>query len=130
MVEDLLSYPYIPTFNKLLKSNQLIMTGPNLEFDGLAIPWVPAVKPEDETNMHPYRKQTRKTITLHVGWKFQEGRRVLHEELIFDEHVEIPLRDGVKVGQLTITQKTVLIWWTRSTPTSLGQSQTRSSQPY
>lgn len=77
------------------------MTGPNLEFDGLPIPWVPAVKPEDETNMYPYRKQTRNTRTLPVGWQFQEGRRALPEELIFDEHVEIPLRDGVKVSKPT-----------------------------
>jgi len=53
--------------------------------------------PEDEANMNPYRKQTRNTRTLPEGWKFAEGRRAFHEEAIFDEVVEIPLRDGVKV---------------------------------
>lgn len=74
------------------------MAGPITEFDGQSIPWVPAVKPEDETNMYPYRKQSRNTRKLPVGWTFEKGRRELQEELIFDEHVEIPLRDGVKVG--------------------------------
>lgn len=49
--------------------------------------------------MHPYKQQSRRTRTLPVGWKFAEGRRPLHQELIFDEVVEIPLRDGVKVCQ-------------------------------
>jgi hypothetical protein len=75
------------------------MTGPKLEFGGFPISWVPAVRPEDETNMGPYKKQTRNTRKLPVGWKFAEGRRALHEETIFDEVVEIPLRDGVKVRQ-------------------------------
>ncbi|KAL2795246.1 alpha/beta-hydrolase [Aspergillus keveii] len=73
------------------------MTGPNLEFDGLPIPWVPTIRPEDETNMYPYKKQTRGTRTLPIGWKFNQGRRPLHQELIFDEHVAVPLRDGVKI---------------------------------
>lgn len=75
------------------------MTGPNLKFGELVIPWTPAVPPEDETDMYPYKKQTRNTRTLPVGWRFAEGRRPLHRELIFDEVVEIPLRDGVKVCQ-------------------------------
>ena len=75
------------------------MTGPKLEFGGFPISWVPAVRPEDETNMHPYKRQARNTMKLPVGWKFAEGRRALHEETIFDEVVEIPLRDGVKVRQ-------------------------------
>lgn len=77
------------------------MTGPNLELGGFSIPWVPTVRPEDEINMYPYKQQTRRTRTLPVGWTFAEGRRALHEEMIFDEVVEIPLRDGVKVRPLT-----------------------------
>jgi hypothetical protein len=75
------------------------MTGPKLELGGFPIPWVPAVRPEDETHMYPYRKQTRRTRKLPGGWKFAEGRRPLQEETIFDEVVEIPLRDGVKVRE-------------------------------
>ena len=75
------------------------MSGPKQEFGGFPIPWVDAIRPEDETNMHPYKKQIRNTRKLPVGWKFAEGRRPLHEETIFDEAVEIPLRDGVKVRQ-------------------------------
>ena len=73
------------------------MSGPNLEFGGLPIPWCDTIPPEDESNMYPYRKQTRNTRTLPVGWKFAQGRRPVHKEIIFDEVVEIPLRDGVKV---------------------------------
>lgn len=73
------------------------MTGPNLEFGDLAIPWTRAVPPEDETSMYPYKKQARNTRELPTGWTFAEGRRALREELIFDEVVEIPLRDGAKV---------------------------------
>lgn len=76
-----------------------IMAGPKLDFGGFPIPWTPTNRPEDETNMYPYRKQTRNTRTLPVGWKFAEGRRPFHQETIFDEVVEIPLRDGVKVCQ-------------------------------
>lgn len=75
------------------------MTGPKLELGGFPITWVPARQPEDETDMYPYKKQTRGTRTLPVGWQFAKGRRALQEELIFDEVVEIPLRDGVKVRQ-------------------------------
>jgi hypothetical protein len=75
------------------------MAGPKLDFGGFPIPWTPTNRPEDETNMYPYRKQTRNTRTLPVGWKFAEGRRPFHQETIFDEVVEIPLRDGVKVCQ-------------------------------
>ncbi len=75
------------------------MTGPKLEFGGLPIPWVPTVRPEDTTNMNAYKKQTQNTKNLPVGWKFAEGRRALHEEITFDEVVEISLRDGVKVRQ-------------------------------
>jgi hypothetical protein len=82
------------------------MTGPNLEFDGLPIPWVPAVKPEDETNMFPYKKQSRNTRRFPVGWRFKEGKRPLHQELIFDEHIAIPLRDGAKVSEPRGTSKT------------------------
>jgi hypothetical protein len=74
------------------------MTGPKLEFGGLPIPWTRAVPPEDETNMYPYKKQTRNTKTLPVGWTFGEGRRPVHEEIVFDEDVAITLRDGVKVS--------------------------------
>lgn len=73
------------------------MNGPKLENGGFPIPWIDTNRPEDETNMYPYRKQTRNTRTLPVGWQFAEGRRALHAETIFDEVVEIPLRDGVKV---------------------------------
>src|SRR5687768_5758387 len=76
--------------------SHIIMAGPKLEFGGFPIPWTRAVPPEDETNMYPYRKQTRNTRKLPVGWTFAEGRRALHEELVLDEVVEIPLRDGVK----------------------------------
>lgn len=75
------------------------MTAPNLEFEGLPIPWVPTIRPEDETEMYPYRKQNRGTTTLPVGWRFNKGRRPLHQEIIFDEHVAVPLRDGVKVSR-------------------------------
>lgn len=74
-----------------------IMTGPKLELGGFPIPWIPSVPPEDETDMYPYRKQTPNTRKLPVGWQFAEGRRALNEELILDEVVAIPLRDGVKV---------------------------------
>lgn len=47
--------------------------------------------------MYPYKKQARNTRTLPVGWRFAEGRRPFHQETIFDEVVEIQLRDGVKV---------------------------------
>lgn len=77
------------------------MAGPKLELGGFPILWTRAVPPEDETNMYPYRKQTRNTRKLPVGWTFAEGRRPLHEELIFDEVVEVPLRDGVKVCPIT-----------------------------
>ena len=75
------------------------MAGPKLQLGEFTIPWIPTVRPEDETNMYPYRKQTRNTRKLPVGWKFAEGRRALHEEIILDEVVEIVLRDGVKVCQ-------------------------------
>jgi hypothetical protein len=77
------------------------MAGPKLDLNGFPISWVPAVKPEDETNMFPYKKQTRRTRKLPVGWQFAEGRRPFNQEAIFDEHVEIPLRDGVKVRSPT-----------------------------
>lgn len=51
--------------------------------------------------MYPYRRQTRNTKTLPVGWRFAEGRRPFHQDTIFDEHVEIPLRDGVKVCEIS-----------------------------
>lgn len=73
------------------------MAGPKLAFGGFPIPWTPTNRPEDDTDMHPYSKQTRNTRTLPVGWKFAEGRRPFHQETIFDEVVEIPLRDGIKV---------------------------------
>lgn len=77
------------------------MAEPKLEFGGFPIPWTPTNRPEDETNMYPYRKQTRKTRILPVGWRSADGRRPFHQETIFDEVVEIPLRDGVKVCQST-----------------------------
>jgi hypothetical protein len=73
------------------------MAGPKLEFGGFPIPWIPTNRPEDGTDMYPYRKQIRNTRTLLVGWRFEDGRRPVHQEIIFDEVVEIPLRDGVKV---------------------------------
>jgi hypothetical protein len=81
------------------------MAGPKLEFGGFPIPWTPTNRPEDETNMYPYKKQTRNTRTLPVGWQFAEGRRPFHQETVFDEVVEIPLRDGVKVRQRQDTCK-------------------------
>lgn len=80
------------------------MAGPNLEFDGLCIPWVPTIAPEDETNMYPYKKQTRNTRNLPVGWTLKQGKRPLHQELILDEHVAVPLRDGVKVSLFAKTR--------------------------
>ena len=59
---------------------------------------MPAVRPEDETNMHPYQKRESRSRTLPPGWTFAAGRRPVGEEMIFDEMVEIPLRDGVKVS--------------------------------
>ncbi|KAG4414117.1 hypothetical protein IFR04_012769 [Cadophora malorum] len=73
------------------------MTGPKLGFGGLPISWVPTVRPEDGTNMNPYKKQTPGTKKLPAGWTFAEGRRPLREDITFDEVVEIPLRDGVKI---------------------------------
>lgn len=73
------------------------MTGPKLDFGGFPISWTPTVRPEDETAMFPYKRQTPNTRYLPVGWQFAEGRRPFHEETIFDEEVAIPLRDGVKV---------------------------------
>lgn len=78
------------------------MTGPKLECGGLPVPWTLTNRPEDETNMYPYKKQTRNIRTLPVGWQFAEGRRPFHQETVFDEVVEIPLRDGVKVRQNAI----------------------------
>jgi hypothetical protein len=74
------------------------MTGPNLKSGDFEIPWMPARQPEDETDMHPYKKREKGTKTLSPGWTFAEGRRPVAEEINFDEMVEIPLRDGVKVG--------------------------------
>ncbi|CAI7599822.1 unnamed protein product [Penicillium pancosmium] len=73
------------------------MAGSKLDFGGFPIPWTPTNRPEDETNMYPYRKQTENTRRLPVGWRFAEGRRPFHQETLFDEVVEIPLRDGVKI---------------------------------
>jgi hypothetical protein len=77
------------------------MAGSKLDFGGFPIPWTPTNRPEDETNMYPYRKQTENTRRLPVGWRFAEGRRPFHQETLFDEVVEIPLRDGVKVRQIS-----------------------------
>jgi hypothetical protein len=77
------------------------MAGPKLDLGGFSIPWTTTNRPEDETNMYPYRKQTRNTKTLPVGWRFAEGRR----PFIFDEHVEIPLRDGVKVCEISKSRR-------------------------
>ena len=74
------------------------MAGPNLKFGDFEIPWTPAVRPEDESNMHPYKKREPGSRTLSTGWTFAPGRRPVNEEMIFDEMVEIPLRDGVKVS--------------------------------
>ena len=76
------------------------MAGPNLKFGDFEIPWTPAVRPEDENNMHPYKKREPGSRTLSTGWTFAAGRRPVSEEMIFDEMVEIPLRDGVKVSSI------------------------------
>ena len=74
--------------------------------------------------MYPYKKQTRNTRTLPIGWQFAEGRRPLHQETVFDEVVEIPLRDGVKVRQTQETcRKHYLSGILRSTVTFSGPSQ-------
>ena len=74
------------------------MTGPNLKFGDLEIPWTPAVQPEDETNMYPYQKRVPRSRTLPVGWTFATGRRPVSEEILLEEMVDIPLRDGVIVS--------------------------------
>ena len=35
--------------------------------------------------------------TLRKGWRKEEGRRALDEDLIFEQDVRIPLRDGVAI---------------------------------
>ena len=101
------------------------MAGPKFDLGGFPIPWTPTNRPEDETNMFPYRKQTRNTQTLPLGWRFADGRRPFHQETIFDEVVEIPLRDGVKVSHTfkSYRKQEFLIAAFRFTVTSSGPSQ-------
>ena len=107
------------------------MTGPKLEFGGLPISWVPTVRPEDGTNMNPYKKQTPGTKKLPAGWTFAEGRRPLREDITFDEVVEIPLRDGVKVRLSACNLEIpLLIQRSRSTVMFSGPSRTSKSPQY
>lgn len=68
-----------------------------LELGGLAISWTPALPPEDTTNMPPYNKQTQRTDILRKGWKQSGDRRALPCDIVWEQNVEVPLRDGVKV---------------------------------
>ena len=124
---------YLPPKTYLLASlhSCVIMAGPKLELGGFPIPWTRSIPPEDQTNMYPYKKQVRNTRKLPVGWRFAEGRRALHEELILDEVVEIPLRDGVKVRSTTErTHGKAADPWPRSTATYSGPSGMRGSLLY
>ncbi|SPO03694.1 related to cocaine esterase [Cephalotrichum gorgonifer] len=68
-----------------------------LEIGGLAIPWTPTLRPEDTTNMAPYNKQENRTDILPKGWKKSDGKRALPCDLVWEQNVEVPLRDGVKI---------------------------------
>ncbi|KAK5043477.1 hypothetical protein LTR84_011946 [Exophiala bonariae] len=68
-----------------------------LEIGGIEIPWTNTFPPEDETFMAPYVKQKRQTQTLQKGWQKTKEHRPLPCDIIFDENVEIFLRDGIKI---------------------------------
>lgn len=74
-----------------------------LTIGGFEVPWIDTVRPEDTTSMAPYKKQTRKTEVLPKGWKLAENTRALPCDIIYDQNIAIPLRDGVKVGS-TVTR--------------------------
>lgn len=38
-----------------------------------------------------------KKQVLHQGWRKAEGRRALDEDLVFEQDISIPLRDGVTI---------------------------------
>ncbi|KAH7201147.1 Alpha/Beta hydrolase protein [Fusarium oxysporum] len=68
-----------------------------LTIGGFEVPWIDTVRPEDTTSMAPYKKQTRKTEVLPKGWKLAENTRALPCDIIYDQNIAIPLRDGVKI---------------------------------
>jgi len=61
------------------------------------IPWINTVRPEDTTDMPPYVKQTRRTEVLPKGWQKAPNKRALESDIVYDQNVEIILRDGAKV---------------------------------
>ncbi|KAJ3548657.1 hypothetical protein NM208_g901 [Fusarium decemcellulare] len=68
-----------------------------LTIGGCEIPWIGTIRPEDTSSMAPYNKQSRRKQVLPKGWKLAENKRALPCDIIFDENIAIPLRDGVKI---------------------------------
>ncbi|KAF4310716.1 hypothetical protein GTA08_BOTSDO13713 [Botryosphaeria dothidea] len=69
----------------------------HIEIAGMKVPLIDTVRPEDQTDMFPYVKQTRKTEVLPKGWQKASNKRPLPEAIVYDQHIEIPMRDGVKI---------------------------------
>jgi hypothetical protein len=70
-----------------------------LTIGDLEIPWIDTLRPEDSTSMAPYNKQTRRTDVLPKGWQKEPGKRILDCDIIYDQNIEIFLRDGTKVSR-------------------------------
>ncbi|EKG16239.1 Peptidase S9/S15 [Macrophomina phaseolina MS6] len=69
----------------------------HIEIAGLKVPLIDTVRPEDQTDMFPYVKQTRKTEVLPKGWQKASNKRPLSAPIVYDQHIPVTLRDGVKI---------------------------------
>lgn len=96
-------YPLIQTIFKTrysIHASSPTKMADHIEIAGMKVPLTDTVRPEDQTDMFPYVKQTRKTEVLPKGWQKASNKRPLPEAIVYDQHIEIPMRDGVKVDVL------------------------------
>jgi hypothetical protein len=76
-----------------------------MRIGGVDVPSVKIVAPEDSTDMPKYVRQSRKTEVLAKGWRKAANKRPLSSNTIYDQNIEIKLRDGARVGSETSSKR-------------------------